>query len=78
MVADLTDLGQTQDALAGADAIVHFAAIPAPGLRLLLLMIFFLMALTADTRIASAAPGGADPNVAPPANADRIDPGPAP
>ena len=30
MVADLTDLGQTQDALAGADAIVHFAAIPAP------------------------------------------------
>jgi nucleoside-diphosphate-sugar epimerase len=33
MLADLTDLGQTQDALAGADAIVHFAAIPAPGLR---------------------------------------------
>ena len=31
MVADLTDLGQAQDALAGADAIVHFAAIPAPG-----------------------------------------------
>jgi nucleoside-diphosphate-sugar epimerase len=33
MVADLTDLGQTTDALAGADAVVHFAAIPAPGLR---------------------------------------------
>ena len=33
MVADLTDLGQTQDALAGADAVVHFAAIPAPTLR---------------------------------------------
>jgi nucleoside-diphosphate-sugar epimerase len=33
MLADLTDLGQAQDALAGADAIVHFAAIPAPGLR---------------------------------------------
>ena len=33
LVADLTDLGQTQDALAGADAVVHFAAIPAPGLR---------------------------------------------
>lgn len=33
MVADLTDLGQTQDALAGADGVVHFAAIPAPGLR---------------------------------------------
>src|SRR4249919_3575504 len=33
MVADLTDLGQTQDALAGAEAIVHFAAIPAPDLR---------------------------------------------
>ena len=33
MVADLTDLGQTQDALAGADAVVHFAAIPAPHIR---------------------------------------------
>jgi len=33
MIADLTDLGQTQEALAGADAVVHFAAIPAPGLR---------------------------------------------
>jgi Nucleoside-diphosphate-sugar epimerases len=33
MVADLTDLGQTQDALSGADAVVHFAAIPAPSLR---------------------------------------------
>ena len=31
LVTDLTDLGQTQDALAGADAVVHFAAIPAPG-----------------------------------------------
>ena len=33
IVADLTDLGQTQDVLVGADAVVHFAAIPAPGLR---------------------------------------------
>jgi nucleoside-diphosphate-sugar epimerase len=33
MVADLTDLGQTLDALSGADSVVHFAAIPAPGLR---------------------------------------------
>jgi nucleoside-diphosphate-sugar epimerase len=33
LVTDLTDLGQTQDALAGAEAVVHFAAIPAPGLR---------------------------------------------
>ena len=33
LVTDLTDLGQAQDALAGADAVVHFAAIPAPGLR---------------------------------------------
>ena len=33
LVTDLTDLGQTQDALASADAVVHFAAIPAPGLR---------------------------------------------
>jgi nucleoside-diphosphate-sugar epimerase len=33
LVTDLTDLGQTLDALAGADAVVHFAAIPAPQLR---------------------------------------------
>jgi nucleoside-diphosphate-sugar epimerase len=33
VVADLTDLGQCQDILVGADAVVHFAAIPAPGLR---------------------------------------------
>ena len=33
LVADLTDLGQTLDALAGADAVVHFAAIPGPQLR---------------------------------------------
>jgi hypothetical protein len=31
----------------------------APGLRLVLLAILLVMALTADTRIASAAPGGA-------------------
>src|SRR3954470_4694114 len=30
---DLTDLGQVHDVVAGADAIVHFSAIPAPGLR---------------------------------------------
>ena len=33
IVTDLTDLGLTQDVLVGADAVVHFAAIPAPGLR---------------------------------------------
>jgi nucleoside-diphosphate-sugar epimerase len=33
LVTDLTDLGQTLDALSGADAVVHFAAIPAPQLR---------------------------------------------
>ena len=33
LVTELTDLGQTLDALAGAEAVVHFAAIPAPGLR---------------------------------------------
>lgn len=33
VLADLTDLGQTQEVVAGADAIVHLAAIPAPGLR---------------------------------------------
>jgi nucleoside-diphosphate-sugar epimerase len=33
LVTDLTDLGQTLDALTGADAVVHFAAIPAPQLR---------------------------------------------
>jgi nucleoside-diphosphate-sugar epimerase len=33
LVADLTDYGQTVDALRGCDAVVHLAAIPAPGLR---------------------------------------------
>jgi nucleoside-diphosphate-sugar epimerase len=33
IIADLTDLGQTTDVLAGYDAVLHFAAIPAPGLR---------------------------------------------
>jgi nucleoside-diphosphate-sugar epimerase len=33
LTTDLTDLGQCSDALAGADAVVHLAAIPAPGLR---------------------------------------------
>ena len=31
--ADITDLGQTISAFEGTDAIVHLAAIPAPGLR---------------------------------------------
>ena len=31
--ADLTDLGQAHDVIAGADAVVHLAAIPAPELR---------------------------------------------
>lgn len=31
--ADLYDLGQTYEALRGADAVVHLAAIPAPGLQ---------------------------------------------
>jgi nucleoside-diphosphate-sugar epimerase len=31
--ADLTDLGQTYEVLHGADAVVHLAAIPAPGLQ---------------------------------------------
>jgi nucleoside-diphosphate-sugar epimerase len=33
LLVDLTDLGQTLEALSGADAVVHFAAIPAPQLR---------------------------------------------
>jgi nucleoside-diphosphate-sugar epimerase len=33
LVADLTDFGETVEALRGADAVVHLAAIPAPGLR---------------------------------------------
>ncbi len=33
LVTDLTDLGQCSDALSGAEAVVHLAAIPAPGLR---------------------------------------------
>ena len=31
--ADLTDLGQAHDVIAGADVVVHLAAIPAPELR---------------------------------------------
>jgi nucleoside-diphosphate-sugar epimerase len=33
LLADLTDFGQTVECLAGADAVVHLAAIPAPGIR---------------------------------------------
>jgi nucleoside-diphosphate-sugar epimerase len=33
LLTDLTDLGQVLDVVHGADAVVHFAAIPAPGLR---------------------------------------------
>ena len=33
LLADLADYGQAAEALAGADAVVHLAAIPAPGLR---------------------------------------------
>jgi nucleoside-diphosphate-sugar epimerase len=33
LVADLTDYGETIDALKGAEAVVHLAAIPAPGLK---------------------------------------------
>ncbi len=33
VLADLTDLGQVLELTRGADAVVHFAAIPAPGLR---------------------------------------------
>jgi len=33
VLADLTDLGQVHELVAGADAVVHFAAIPAPDMR---------------------------------------------
>jgi nucleoside-diphosphate-sugar epimerase len=33
LLADLTDLGQAHEAVAGADAVVHLGAIPAPELR---------------------------------------------
>src|SRR5690349_22738641 len=33
VLADLTDLGQAMELVAGADAVVHLAAIPAPELR---------------------------------------------
>ena len=33
LLADLTDLGQAHEAIAGADAVVHLGAIPAPELR---------------------------------------------
>jgi Putative peptidoglycan binding domain len=48
---------------------VRASSTPASGLRLVLLVVLLLMALTADTRIASAAPGGADGVAAPPAAA---------
>jgi hypothetical protein len=44
---------------------VKVRSTPAPGLRLVLLTILIVMALMADTRIASAAPGGAGGDVAP-------------
>lgn len=33
VIADLADAGQAREVVAGADAVVHLAAIPAPGLR---------------------------------------------
>ena len=33
VIADLADLGQCHDVIAGAEAVVHLAAIPGPGLR---------------------------------------------
>ena len=33
LAAELTDLGQTYEALKGADAVVHLAAVPAPEMR---------------------------------------------
>ena len=33
VLADLADLGQVHELVAGADAVVHLAAIPAPGIR---------------------------------------------
>ena len=33
LAVDLVDLGETLEALAGADAVVHLAAVPAPGVR---------------------------------------------
>jgi len=33
LVADVTDYGETVDALKGAESVVHLAAIPAPGLK---------------------------------------------
>ena len=33
LLADLTDLGQAIEAIAGADAVIHLGAIPAPGLH---------------------------------------------
>ena len=33
LAVDLTDLGETLETLVGADAVVHLAAVPAPGIR---------------------------------------------
>jgi peptidoglycan hydrolase-like protein with peptidoglycan-binding domain len=52
---------------------VRTRSILVPGLRLVLLAICFLMALTADTRIASAAPGGAEQGAAPAAGGAPFD-----
>jgi len=49
---------------------VRISSTLAPGLRLVLLAIVIVMALTADTRFASAAPGGAGQEVAPEPSAD--------
>jgi Putative peptidoglycan binding domain len=46
----------------------------APGLRLVLLAVFFSMALTVDTQPASAAPGGAGQEIAPPAPGAKATP----
>ena len=45
---------------------VRARSTPAPGLRPVLLVVLLSMALTADMRIASAAPSGAGEGVAPP------------
>ncbi len=49
---------------------VRTRSTPAPGLRLVLLAILLLMALMADTRVASAAPGGTEQGVSPPSSGE--------
>ncbi len=73
------DLKRSTERATVLEVDVRIRSTPVPGLRPVLLAVLLFMALMADTRIASAAPGGAGQGVAPPPpKALEINPGPAP